>query len=590
MKYAAKAVGQDNVTERADLRRFQDSQTLVNTAFTMIRREPVRMTAQTSDRSSDQALTAAWAAFDAAAERGAAVRIADLFASEPDRLSRLTVQAAGLELDLSKQAFPAAALEACLQLARAADVEGARAKLFEGFEVNSSEHRAVLHPALRAPDGAAYLAAGEPVSAEVEAGRARMKALAEGVASGAVRGATGERFKTIVHIGIGGSDLGPRLVWEALRPVGGPMDLRFAANVDGQEIEAALHGLDPATTLVMVVSKTFTTLETLANAQAARGWLQAALGEPGAVSHFAAVSAAPDKAIAFGMAPDKVFAFWDWVGGRFSIWSAVGLSCAIALGFDRFQSFLDGAAAMDDHFTSAPLESNAPVLMALAQIFNRNGLGRSIRAVVPYAQRLRLLPAFLQQLEMESNGKRVTRDGAPVLRATAPSVFGDAGTNGQHAFFQLLHQGTDIIPVDLVLVKKGEGPDGMQAKLLANGIAQAEALMIGRAEAEVRAELVAKGVDASEIDALAPQRTFPGNRPTTTIVAPQLTPQALGALIALYEHKTFVEGVIWGINSFDQWGVELGKTLAARILGELDGGPSVPHDPSTRALIDRLKG
>jgi glucose-6-phosphate isomerase len=548
------------------------------------------MTALTPDPAPHQALADAWASFDAAAERAAAVRIADLFATEPDRLSRLTLEAAGLELDLSKQAFTAAALDACLALARAADVEGARARLFEGFAVNTSEHRAVLHPALRAPDGATYLAAGEPVSAEVEAGRARMKALADGIASGAVRGATGERFKSIVHIGIGGSDLGPRLLWEALRPLDSPIDLRFAANVDGQEIEAALHGLEPATTLVMVVSKTFTTLETLANAQAARAWLQARLGEDGAKAHFAAVSAAPDKAVAFGMAPDKVFAFWDWVGGRFSIWSAVGLSCAIALGFDRFQGFLDGAAEMDDHFISAPLERNAPVLMALAQIFNRNGLGRSIRAVVPYAQRLRLLPAFLQQLEMESNGKRVTRDGTPVLRATAPSVFGDAGTNGQHAFFQLLHQGTDIIPVDLVLVEKGEGPAGMQAKLLANGVAQAEALMIGRAEADVRAELAANGVEAAEIDTLAPQRTFPGNRPTTTILASELTPQALGALIALYEHKTFVEGVIWGINSFDQWGVELGKTLAVRILGELDGGAPLPHDPSTRALIDRLKG
>jgi glucose-6-phosphate isomerase len=590
LKYTAKALGQGNFAETADAYGFQDSQIFVNTAFTTFRPELIFMTAQTSDTAQPQALAAAWAAFDAAAERGAAARIADLFVSEPDRLARLTLKAAGLELDLSKQAFTAAALDASLGLAHAADVEGARAKLFEGAAVNTSEHRAVLHPALRAPDGAAYLAAGEPVSAEVEAGRARMKALADGIASGSVRGATGERFTTIVHIGIGGSDLGPRLVWEALRPLDSAIELRFAANVDGQEIEAALHGLDPATTLIMVVSKTFTTLETLANAQAARAWLQASLGEAGAADHFAAVSAAPDKAVAFGMAPDKVFAFWDWVGGRFSIWSAVGLSCAIALGFDRFQGFLDGAADMDAHFTAAPLERNAPVLMALAQIFNRNGLGRSIRAVVPYAQRLRLLPAFLQQLEMESNGKRVTRGGEPVLRATAPSVFGDAGTNGQHAFFQLLHQGTDIIPVDLVLVEKGEGPAGMQAKLLANGIAQAEALMIGRPEEEVRAELVAKGVDPAEIDTLAPQRTFPGNRPTTTILAPELTPHALGALIALYEHKTFVEGVIWGINSFDQWGVELGKTLAVRVLGELDGGAALIHDPSTRALIDRLKG
>ncbi len=510
-------------------------------------------------------LDQAWAAFDEAVSDSAVIPIADLLEAEPERLNSFSVKAAGLELDLSKQAFSSAGLKACLALAEAAEVEAARAALFAGSAVNTSEDRAVLHPALRAPDGASFLAAGEPVSALVEAGRARMKALADGIASGAVVGATGARFKTLVHIGIGGSDLGPRLVWEALRP------------------------LDPATTLVMVVSKTFTTLETLANAEAARAWLQARLGVEGAKAHFAAVSAAPDKAVAFGMPEDKVFAFWDWVGGRFSIWSAVGLSCAIALGFERFQGFLDGAAAMDAHFTSAPLAQNAPVLMALAQIYNRNGLGRGIRAVVPYAQRLRLLPAFLQQLEMESNGKRVTKTGKPVTRATAPAVFGDAGTNGQHAFFQLLHQGTDIIPVDLVLVEDGEGPEGMQAKLVANGIAQAEALMVGRTEADVRAELTAKGLSAHEIDVLAPQRTFPGNRPTTTILLPALTPYALGALIALYEHKTFVEGVIWGINSFDQWGVELGKTLAVRVLGELQGGARLPHDPSTTALIDRLK-
>jgi glucose-6-phosphate isomerase len=542
-----------------------------------------------------QALTQAWSVFDAAAQKAAAVRIVDLFAAEPERLARLTLEAAGLTLDLSKQAFTAEGLAAALDLARAANVEGARGRLFEGFAVNTSEHRAVLHPALRAADGAHYMAAGEPVSAEVETTRAKMKALADGVASGAVKGATGEAFRAIVHIGIGGSDLGPRLVWEALRPVDAPIDLRFVANVDGAEISQALHGLDPRSTLIVVVSKTFTTLETLANAEIARAWLQATLGADGARAHFAAVSAAPDKAVKFGVDANQVFAFADWVGGRYSIWSAVGLSCAIALGWEAFDGFLKGASAMDAHFVEAPLERNAPVMMGLAQIFNRNGLGRSIRAVVPYAQKLRLLPAFLQQLEMESNGKRVTREGQPVLRATAPSVFGDAGTNGQHAFFQLLHQGTDIIPVDIVLVAKPDAPEtgaliGMQAKLLANGIAQAEALMVGRTEADVRAELEAKGGEPDEIDTLAPQRTFPGNRPTTSIVLEQLTPYALGALIALYEHKTFVEGVIWRINSFDQWGVELGKTLAVRILGELEGGASLAHDPSTLALIERLKG
>ena len=535
------------------------------------------------------AMTAAWSAFDRAAGRAAAVRIADLFVVEPDRLDRLVVDAAGLVLDLSKQGWTREAFDAGLALAVAADVEGARARLFEGFAVNTSEHRAVLHPALRAPDGSAYAALGEGVSVEVEATRGRMRRLADAVRYGRVVGATGLAFRTVVHIGIGGSDLGPRLVWEALRPLEGPIELRFVANVDGAEISAALSGLNPATTMVVVVSKTFTTLETLANAEAARAWLSDALGDDGVRTHFAAVSAAPERAEAFGIDPERVFAFADWVGGRFSVWSAAGLSCAIGLGFDAFQSFLDGAAAMDRHFVSAPLAQNGPVLMALAQVFNRNGLARPVRAVVPYAQRLRLLPAFLQQLEMESNGKRVTRDGRPLLRASAPAVFGDAGTNGQHAFFQMLHQGSDVIPVDFVLVREGGGPAGMQARLLANGIAQAEALMLGRGEDEVRRELEAQGMDSAEAEALAPQRTFPGDRPSTTLLADRLDPETLGALIALYEHKTFVEGVIWDVNSFDQWGVELGKTLAARVLDELEGAPGARHDPSTSAMIARVK-
>ncbi len=535
-------------------------------------------------------LAAAWAAFDRAAEQASGLSLAALFAREPDRLDRLRVDAAGLHLDLSKQSLTAAGLDAALALARAAGVEAARGRLFEGFAVNSSEDRAVLHPALRAPTGSGYAAKGELVSTEVEVTRARMKVLADAIRSGEVQGATGERFTAIVHIGIGGSDLGPRLVWEALRPLDGPITLSFAANVDGAEMLAALHGLEPATTLVVIVSKTFTTLETLANARLARAWLVQSLGEAGARAHLAAVSAAPGETGAFGIAPERVFAFADWVGGRFSVWSAVGLSTAIALGFETFQAFLDGAAAMDDHFTSAPLEANAPVLMALTEVWNRNGLARPVRAVVPYARRLTLLPNFLQQLEMESNGKRVTREGAGVLRATAVTVFGDAGTNGQHAFFQLLHQGTDVIPVDLVLAGEGDGPSDMHAKLLANGIAQAEALMIGRSEADVREELEAKGLDPAEIDALAPQRTFPGDRPSTTIVAPRVDAASLGALLALYEHKVFVEGVLWGINSFDQWGVELGKTLATRVLGELEGGEAGAHDPSTAALIARFRG
>lgn len=533
-------------------------------------------------------LDQAWTAFETEAKRAAEIRIVDRFAAEPGGLARLTIEAAGLTLDLSKQPWSPEALAAGLALAEAGGVAAARAALFEGEVVNPSEGRAVLHPALRAPDGARFAAAGEPVSAEVEATRSKLRAFAEGVRDGTIAAKDGRPFRAVVHIGIGGSDLGPRLVWEALRPLDAPVELRFAANVDGAEIAAALHGLDPRETLVVVVSKTFTTLETLANAEAARAWLQAALGgDVGA--HLAAVSAAPATAAAFGVPEERVFGFRDWVGGRFSVWSAVGLSCAVGLGWPAFEGFLQGAAAMDAHFTEAPPERNAPILLALTQLLNRNGLGRGARAVVPYAQRLRLLAAFLQQLEMESNGKSVGPDGQPVKRATAPVVFGDAGTNGQHAFFQLLHQGTDIIPVEFVAVAQGgEGPPASQPKLLANVLAQAEALLVGRPEAAVQAELAGRGLDAAAIEVLAPQRTFKGDRPSTLILLDALTPQALGALLALYEHKTFVEGVLWGINSFDQWGVELGKTLATRILKEWDGAAGA-HDPSTAALVERLR-
>ena len=532
---------------------------------------------------------AAWAALSKAGEAARDRRIAGLFAEEPGRLSALSVAAAGLEIDLSKQTWSLGDLEVLLALARASGVEAARDRLFGGEVVNASEGRPALHMALRAPDGADWRAAGEPVSRQVEATRDAMAAFAGAVRSSAKVGATGKPFRSIVHIGIGGSDLGPRLMWEALRPLSPQIELRFVANVDPAELALALTGLDPAETLVVTVSKTFTTQETLTNAQAARRWLRASLG-PASDAHLVAVSAAPDKAQAFGVPADQVFGFWDWVGGRYSIWSAVGLSCAVALGYETFAAMLAGAHAMDRHFQTAPPAANAPILLALAHLFNRNGLDRPIRAVVPYAQRLRLFAAFLQQLEMESNGKRVTALGAPVAHATAASVFGDAGTNGQHAFFQLLHQGADIIPVDILAVREGsEGDATAQTKLLANAIAQAEALMVGRSEAEVRAELTAAGKSPTEIETLAPQRTFPGNRPSSFLLLDRLDPARLGALIALYEHKTFVEGVLWGINSFDQWGVELGKSLATRVLAELEGGPAGAHDPSTVALIARLK-
>jgi glucose-6-phosphate isomerase len=535
-------------------------------------------------------LTDAWGRLARAADAAGARRIVSLFDAEPSRLDRLSVSAAGLELDLSKQPWSLGDVDLALALARAADVEGARRRFFAGEAVNASEERAALHMALRAPKGAAFRAQSVPVSMEVEAMRVRMADFANRVRAGDLRSAAGKPYRAVVHIGIGGSDFGPRLVWEALRPVEPQIDLRFVANVDPAELTFALAGLDPAQTLVVVVSKTFTTQETMTNALAARDWLRATLG-PAGDAQLVAVSAAPDVAQAFGVPGNQVFGFRDWVGGRYSVWSAVGLSCVIGLGPQVFEALLAGAAEMDDHFQAAPLAANAPVLLALAHVFNRNGMGRPVRAVVPYAQRLHLLPNFLQQLEMESNGKRVDAQGRPVTQATAAAVFGDAGTNVQHAFFQLIHQGTDVIPVDFIAVREArEGDAAAQRILNSNVIAQAEALMVGRSEAEVRAELAAKGASAAEIETLAPQRTFPGDRPSTMILLERLDPERLGALLALYEHKTFVEGVLWGINSFDQWGVELGKTLATRVLGELQGGAPGQHDPSTARLIARLGG
>jgi glucose-6-phosphate isomerase len=530
----------------------------------------------------------AWKTFDRTAAAAGDARIDQQFAVDPDRLARMSVEAAGLYLDLSKQSWTKEAFDACLDLARASDVEGRRAALFAGEAVNLTEGRAVLHPALRAAPGADFKALGEPVSAEVDAVRADMKTYADAVRSGAEAGATGRKFEAIVHVGIGGSDLGPRVVWDALRPLDPAIDLRFVANIDPRDMAEALTGLDPETTLVVVVSKTFTTQETLANAEAAKAWLAAALPSEGMTKHFIGVTAAPEKAGQFGCG--RTFAFRDWVGGRYSLWSAVSLSCGIALGWDAFEEMLAGAAAMDDHFVAAPLEQNAPILLALAQVFNVDGLGRPARTVAPYAHALRRLPSFLQQLEMESNGKRVHRDGTPVTRQTCPVVFGEPGTNGQHAFFQQIHQGPQVVPAEFVIVAKTHA-DAPEAPLWSNALAQGQALMLGKTTEAAKAEGLAQGLSEEEATRLASHRTFTGNRPSTAIVMDRLTPAALGALIALYEHKTFVEGVIWDINSFDQWGVELGKVLAKAVLKDVEaGGPSETLDPSTAALMTRLMG
>ena len=527
----------------------------------------------------------------AVARKDTGTRIVHQFAADRRRTERMGVEAAGLYLDLSKQSWTAEGFEAALDLARACDIEGRRAALFGGEAVNNTEGRAVLHPALRAADAADFRALGEPVSKEVAATRREMAKFATDIGSGAETGGTKQPFTAIVHIGIGGSDLGPRLLWDALRPLEPTIDLRFVANIDPRDMGEALAGLDPETTLVVVVSKTFTTQETLANADLAKAWLAESLSPRRMVRHLVGITAAPEKAEAWGCG--RTFGFRDWVGGRYSLWSPVSLSVAVALGWDVFERVLAGARAMDEHFLTADLEKNAPVLLALAQVFNVEGLGRHARTVAPYAHGLRRLPAFLQQLEMESNGKRVKRDGSPVDTATGPIVFGEPGTNGQHAFFQQIHQGPQVIPAEFVVV--GHTSDGAMdaregdAPLWSNALAQAQALMVGKTEAEARAELLAAGADAAEADRLAPHKTFPGDRPSTTLLMDALTPEAVGALLALYEHKTFVEGVIWDINSFDQWGVELGKVLAKAILKDVHAGePSAGLDPSTAELMKRL--
>ena len=527
----------------------------------------------------------------AVARKDAGARIVHQFAADPRRTERMGVEAAGLYLDLSKQSWTAEGFEAALDLARACDIEGRRNALFAGEAVNTTEGRAVLHPALRAADDADFQALGEPVSEEVAATRREMAKFAADIGSGAETGGAKQPFTAIVHIGIGGSDLGPRLLWDALRPLEPTIDLRFVANIDPREMAEALAGLDPETTLVVVVSKTFTTQETLANADLAKAWLAENLSARRMPKHLIGVTAAPDKAEAWGCG--RTFGFRDWVGGRYSLWSAVSLSVAVALGWDVFERVLDGARAMDEHFLAADVERNAPILLALAQVYHVEGRGRHARTVAPYAHGLRRLPAFLQQLEMESNGKRVKRDGSPVDTATGPIVFGEPGTNGQHAFFQQIHQGPQVTPAEFIVVR--HTADGAvdaregDAPLWSNALAQAQALMVGKTGAEARAELQAAGADAAEADRLAPHKTFPGDRPSTTLLMDALTPEAVGALIALYEHKTFVEGVIWDINSFDQWGVELGKVLAKAILKDVQAGePSEGLDPSTAELMKRL--
>jgi len=525
-------------------------------------------------------MTEAWETVGAHAARLGRTHLRTLFADDPGRVERLHFGLDDLTLDFSREKIDASALDALGRLAEAAGVEDRRAALFDGRPVNGTEQRAALHMALR---GGAEAPEGDDVAGT----RDRFLAFAEAVRSGAFAAAGGP-VTDVVNIGIGGSDLGPAMAAEALRPDSDGPRLHFVSNVDGAHLTDTVERLDPARTLVIVASKTFTTQETMANARSARAWLGAAVPEPGA--QMAAVSTNLEGCAAFGIDASRVFGFWDWVGGRYSVWSAIGLSLAIGIGAGRFRAFLDGAAEMDRHFRTAPLAANLPVLLALVGVWRRNAMGWPTVALIPYDQRLARLPAYVQQLDMESNGKRVTRDGKPVERSTGPVIWGEPGTNAQHSFFQLLHQGTDVVPVDFILSAEPREALGDHHRLLtANCLAQAQALAFGRTEAEVRAEMETAGTAPAEIDRLALHRTFPGDRPSTVILQRRTDPRSLGRLLALFEHKVFVQGVLWGVNSFDQWGVELGKALARDILPALEGTAGAEAlDPGTRGLVARI--
>ncbi|MBK9178257.1 MAG: glucose-6-phosphate isomerase [Acidimicrobiales bacterium] len=529
--------------------------------------------------------TPEWAALRAHAEQLRGVHLRQLFAGDPGRGERLAIDVDGLYVDYAKHRVTDETMGLLLALAERAGLGERRDAMFAGEPINVTEHRAVLHVALRAPRSARILVDGVDVVPQVHAVLDHMAVFVDRVRSGAWLGATGHRITDVVNIGIGGSDLGPAMAYDALIAYS-DRDLRchFVSNVDGTDLLEVLRGLDPATTLFVVSSKTFTTLETIANATSARRWLVGALGEAAVPHHFVAVSTNAGEVARFGIDPQHMFGFWDWVGGRYSYDSAIGLSLMLAIGHDHFREMLAGFHSVDEHFRTAPLGANAPVLLGLIGVWYRNFLGVSTQAVVPYSQYLDRFPAYLQQLDMESNGKRVALDGTPVSWQTGPVVWGTPGTNGQHAYFQLLHQGTQLVPLDVIgFANAVEELGDHQALLMANCLAQAEALAFGKTAEEVAAEGVAPE--------LVPHRTFPGNRPSTTILADRLTPYVLGQLVALYEHKVFTQGAVWGINSFDQWGVELGKVLATRIIPELESPdePALAHDSSTSALIRRYR-
>ncbi|ESZ63540.1 glucose-6-phosphate isomerase [Mesorhizobium sp. L103C120A0] len=527
-----------------------------------------------------------------AARAAASGTMREAFAADPKRFETFSASDGDLLLDWSKCAVDQRTMELLEKLAAAADLEGRRAAMFSGKKINITEDRAVLHTALRNLSGKGVTVDGQDVKADVLSVLDAMGAFADAIRSGKAAGATGKKITDIVNIGIGGSDLGPAMATLALAPYHDGPRAHYVSNIDGAHIHDTLKGLSAETTLFIIASKTFTTVETMTNAETAREWVQKALGKEAVGKHFAAVSTALDLVSKFGIEADRVFGFWDWVGGRYSLWGAIGLPVMIAIGPRNFRAFLDGAHEMDEHFRTAPLQKNLPALLGLVGWWHRVICGYPARAVIPYDQRLSRLPAYLQQLDMESNGKGVTLDGTPVTTPTGPLVWGEPGTNGQHAFFQLLHQGTDSIPVEFLAAAVGHEPDlkHQHDLLLANCLAQSEALMKGRTLDEARAQMLAKGMKPADVDRIAPHRVFSGNRPSVTILYRKLDPRTFGRLIALYEHRVFVEGTLFNINSFDQWGVELGKELATGLLPVVEGKESAAkRDASTAGLVARIQ-
>ncbi len=535
---------------------------------------------------------ASWKALQQHYKKAKKLHLRDLFEEDPKRFEKFSVRFGDILLDYSKNRITSETMKLLFQLARETKVKKWIEKMFNGEKINFTENRAVLHIALRNPSKRAIYVDGNDVMPAVRAELSKMKSFCEQVRSGKWTGYTGKAITDVVNIGIGGSDLGPLMVTEALKPYGSTLKVHFVSNVDGTHIAETLKKVSPETTLFLIASKTFTTQETMTNAQTAKAWLLNAANDATAVAkHFAALSTNGKAVSEFGIDTKNMFGFWDWVGGRYSLWSAIGLSIALFIGFENFEELLQGAFEMDEHFRTMPLEKNLPVILALLGIWYNNFFGAETYALLPYDQYLHRFAAYFQQGDMESNGKRITRSGEVVSYQTGQIVWGEPGTNGQHAFYQLIHQGTKLIPCDFLAPAISHNPIGEHhAILLSNFFAQTEALMKGKTEKEVRAELEAQGLKKKEIEKLLPHKVFEGNRPTNTILFKKLTPKTLGSLIAMYEHKIFVQSVIWNINAFDQWGVELGKQLAKAILPELkDETPVKTHDASTNGLINYYK-